>query len=216
MVSQKKVGEFIMGQYYLGYVKHGENKIKVFNNRVDGEWTGLKLMEHSYWLNSYVGNVVNDLFYNKGQVCWVGDYYNEDDYSQINCDDKETVKTIGQMVWSETKGRKQLNCTRTKVRYLFNCLIVNHTKKLIIVCDDYYNQNKWLEKWEDEEWEECIHPLPLLTCSASHSGGSYRGINHNECGSWFNDEIEIVLRWELEELTKKGYQTVMYEFSERS
>ena len=73
-----------MGQYYLGYVNHN-GKHKVFDNHVDKDWQGLKLMEHSWWLNSMVGNVVNDLFYNKGQVCWVGDYYAEEDYAQINC-----------------------------------------------------------------------------------------------------------------------------------
>lgn len=204
-----------MGQYYLGYVNRN-GKVKVFDNKVDGEWTGLKLMEHSYWLNSFVGNVVNDLFYNKGNVCWVGDYYDENNYEQINCEDKETVKTIGEMVWGKGKKAKpKKECTSAKVRYLHNCLIVNHTKKLIIVCDDYYKQNSWLEKWDNEEWEQCVHPLPLLTCTANHSGGSYYGVNKEECGSWFNDEIEVVLCWELEDLLKNGYKTIMYEFSEK-
>lgn len=203
-----------MGQYYLGYVNHN-GKHKVFDNRVDGEWTGLKLMEHSWWLNSLVGNVVNDLFYNKGQVCWVGDYYAEDDYSQVNCG-KELVKAIGEFVWGngDCEEPKKTKCTCKKVRYLNNCLIVNHTKREILICDDYFEHSKYLEKWQDEEWEECIHPLPLLTCSASHSGGSYYGINRDQCGIWFNDVIEIVLRWELDNLLKKGYTTVMFEFRE--
>ena len=202
-----------MGQYYLGYINR-KNKIKVFDNKVDGEWTGLKLMEHSWWLNSMVGNVVNDLFYNKGQVCWVGDYYDEQDYSQVNCD-KETVKTIGEYVWKDENDKPRMTkCSSKKVRYLTNCLIVNHTKKQIIVCDDYFEHNKYLEKWQDEEWFECIHPLPLLTCSASHSGGSYYGINKEDCGIWFNDVIEIVLGWELGKLLGKGYTKVMFEFKE--
>ena len=199
-----------MGQYYLGYVNHN-GKMKVFDNHVDGDFTGLKLMEHSWWFNSMVGNVVNDLFYNKGQVCWVGDYYAEDDYSQVNCG-KELVKAIGEFVWND--DNKNTKCTRKKVRYLNNCLIVNHTKKQVLVCDDYFNKNKYLEKWDDEEWEECIHPLPLLTCSANHSGGSYYGINKEDCGIWFNDVIEIVLSWELNNLLKKGYAKVMFEFKE--
>ena len=56
-----------MGQYYLGYVNHN-GKTKVFNNRVDKDWQGLKLMEHSWWLNSMVGNVVNDLFYKRKRL----------------------------------------------------------------------------------------------------------------------------------------------------
>ena len=204
-----------MGQYYLACVRRKE-KNKVFDNHVDGDWQGLKLMEHSWWLNSMVGNVVNDLFYNKGRLCWVGDYYSEDDYAQVNCD-KEIVKSIGEFTWGNGnhKEPKRVKCTRKKVRYLTNCLIVNHTKKKILVCDDYFEKNKYLEKWDGEEWFECIHPLPLLTCSASHSGGSYYGINKDDCGIWFNDEIEIVLRWELGDLLNNGYSQVMFEFDER-
>ena len=200
-----------MGQYYLGYVNHN-GKTKVFDNHVDGDFTGLKLMEHSWWLNSMVGNVVNDLFYNKGQVCWVGDYYDEEDYAQVNCG-KEVVKAIGDYVY-QLKEKDYTKCTRKKVRYLYNCLIVNHTKKQIIVCDDYFEHNKTLQKWKDEEWFECIHPLPLLTCSANHSGGSYYGTNRAQCGIWFNDVIEIVLAWELDDLLKNGYTKVMFEFKE--
>jgi len=203
-----------MGQYYLGYVNHN-GKQKVFDNRVDGSWSGLKLMEHSWWLNSYVGNVVNDLFYNKGNVCWVGDYYAEEDYTQINCG-KELVKAIGEYVWGNGDNEEPIKTksTRKKVRYLYNCLIVNHTKKQVLKCDEYFKNNKFVETWDNEEWESCIHPLPLLTCSANHSGGSYYGINQDQCGIWFNDEIEIVLIWDLEELLKNGYEEVMFFFKE--
>lgn len=200
-----------MGQYYLGYVNHN-GKQKVFDNAIDGSFTGLKLMEHSWWLNSMVGNIVNDLFYHKGQVCWVGDYYAEDDYSQVNCG-KELVKAIGEYVWN-MEEQDYTKCTRKKVRYLTNCLIVNHTKKQILVCDDYFEHNKYLEKCGNEEWFECIHPLPLLTCSANHSGGSYYGINKEDCGTWFNDVIEVVLSWELKNLIKQGYTTIMFAFNE--
>lgn len=201
-----------MGQYYLGYVKHNNN-IKVFDNRVDKVYYGLKLMEHSYYFNNYVSNVVNDLFYNKGKVCWVGDYYDDDNYAQTNCKDKEIVKAIGEAVWSEERIEAS-KCTKKKVRFLNNCLLVNHTKKEILVCDDYFECNKYLEKWNDDEWTECIHPLPLLTCSASHSGGSYYGTNQDDCGIWFNDVLEVVLYDEIDKLTKKGYKTVMFEFKE--
>lgn len=203
-----------MGQYYLGYVCRN-GKQKVFDNKVDGDWNGLKLMEHSYWINGICGNVVNDLFYNKGQVCWVGDYYDEDDYSQVNCG-KELVKAIGEYVWRDGNDRSYYTkTTRKKVRLLNHCLLVNHTKKELIVCDDYYEQNKWLEKWNNEVWTQCIHPLPLLTCSASHSGGSYYGTDFNACGTWFNDVIEVVLDWELTNLLDKGYKQVMYHFTEK-
>lgn len=200
-----------MGQYYKAYTKHFGNKPKVFDNKVDGDWNGLTLMEHSYYYNSYVGNVVNDLFYNKGKVCWVGDYYDENDYAQVNCD-KEIVKKIGKDTW-DNDDLYLVDSHKCNVRYLNNCLIVNHTKKLIIVCDKYYKANVY-KRYGIEEWDECIHPLPLLTCSANHSGGSYYGINQHLCGTWFNDEIEVVLLWDINNLIDQGYQIVEYIFRE--
>lgn len=201
-----------MGQYYLGYVRHDYMKPRVFSNKVDGDYNGLKLMEHSWWRNRYVGNVVNDLFYNKGRVCWVGDYYDDDDYAQVNCDDRETVKAIGESVWKNEKN--QIGSHKYKVRFLDGCLLVNHTKKEFIVCDDYYEQNKFIEHWNGKDYPCCIHPLPLLTCSASHSGGSYRGSHADRCGIWFNDEIEVVLDDEIDSLKEQGYSERLFEFKE--
>lgn len=204
-----------MGQYYLGCVKHNDNDIKVFDNYVDEEYEGLKLMEHSYCSNDYVGNVVKDLFYNKGQVCWVGDYYDENDYAQINCKDKEIVKAVGEAVWGEGTKIERYPCTKKKVRYLNNCLLVNHTKKQYLEFNEYFEQNKYLESYEGNEWISCIHPLPLLTCTASHSGGSYHGKNQDKCGIWFNDMLEVMLYWEVNELKKLEYKEVMFEFCEK-
>lgn len=204
-----------MGQYYLGYVKHNK-QVKVFDNKVDGEWMGLKLMEHSYWRNSFVGQVVNDLFYNKGRVCWVGDYYDEDNYSQVNCD-KETVKKIGGIVWCDDDKSpiKKIEGTKANSRSLVDCLLVNHTKKVYINGNKYYEKNKWFEEWQGKKYPWCIHPLPLLTCSASHSGGSYYGINNDLCGTWFNDLLEVVEDWDEEDLIKNGYVEFEPTFSER-
>ena len=203
-----------MGQYYLGYVNHNE-KHKVFDNHVDGDFTGLKLMEHSWWLNSMVGNVVNDLFYNKGQVCWVGDYYDECDYAQVNCD-KEIVKKIGDLVWDEKSDTKRIKGTSRNFRSLADCLLVNHTKKVYINCNKYYENNKWFENWEGKQYPWCINPLPLLTCSASHSGGSYYGINKELCGTWFNDELEVIDEYGEEDLIQKDYVEFEPKFSERA
>ena len=200
-----------MGQYYSPYVKHNST-VRVFDNQIDEDWQGLKLMEHSYWGNRYVGQVINDIYYNKGNVCWVGDYYDEDNYSQVNCD-RETVKTIGDYVWNE--HTKHIKGTRKNSRGLANCLLVNHTKKCFIDCDEYYEKNKWFETWEGKDYPWCINPLPLLTCSASHSGGSYYGINKELCGTWFNDLIEVVDDFEEKSLIEKGYTKFEPTFSER-
>ncbi len=204
-----------MGQYYLGYVNHN-GKIKVFDNKVDVEYNGLKLMEHSYWKNNYVGQVVNDLFYNKGRACWVGDYYDEDDYSQVNCNNKELVKSIGWLVWDEKSKIKKTEGTKHNARRLTECILVNHTKRLYIVCKKYFENNKWIETYDGVDYEWCIHPLPLLTCSGNHSGGSYYGINQDLCGTWFYDELEVVYDYEEEDLkTLLEYKEFEPRFSER-
>ena len=204
-----------MGQYYSPYVQRGKT-FKVFDNHVDGDWQGLKLMEHSWWRNQYVGNVINEIFYKKAHVCWVGDYYAEDDYRQANCQDKEIVKEIGSTTWGND-GKpepKRIKCTKARSRSLTNYLLVNHTKHEFINGNEYYEHNKVLEKWNDEEWFSCVNPLPLLTCSASHSGGSYYGINKEQCGIWFNDVLEVVEDWDEKSLLEKGYKKVMFEFKE--
>lgn len=200
-----------MGQYYLAYVRKEGKKPVVFDNTCGGEWNGLKLMEHSWWLNDIVGNVVNNLFYNKAHVCWVGDYYGEDDYRQVNCS-KDKVKEIGDYVWNEAT-KKRISKFKN-VRYLTNCLIVNHTKKLYVNCDNYFERSKVKEEYEGQTYFQCIHPLPLLTCSANHSGGSYGGTCEESCGTWFNDEIEVVLSWEEKFLKNIGYTELEVKFKE--
>ena len=202
-----------MGQYYIPYIERN-GRGKKFSNKVDGEWTGLKLMEHSYNHNCYVGQVVNDLFYNKGRVCWVGDYYYEDDYDQVNCSDKALVKLIGELVWNEDSKLKEIKSTKKHVRFLDGCYLVNHTKHEFIDFDDYFKKNQIEEEWEGEIFHYCIHPLPLLTCTASHSGGCYEGINKDLCGIWFNDELEVVLYDTAHELEEQGYMKRDFEFRE--
>lgn len=200
-----------MRQYYLAYVAKEGKKPVVFSNYCGREYNGLKLMEHSWWLNDVVGNVVNNLFYNKAHVCWVGDYYDEDDYRQVNCS-KDKVQEIGDYVWKEAT-KKRISKLKN-VRYLTNCLIVNHTKKLYVNCDNYFERSKVEDKWEGKTYFQCIHPLPLLTCSANHSGGSYYGINKDKCGTWFNDEIGVVLSWEEKFLKNIGYTELEVKFKE--
>ena len=202
-----------MGQYYLPYVKTG-NKIKVFDNKVDGDYNGLKLMEHSYWLNRFVGNVVNELYYNKSRVCWVGDYYDECLGEQPNCDDDELILRIGKRVWSD-KAKIEESHANNSVS-LDHLILVNHTKKIFIVGDNYYHRNKWMETWDNKPFAWCVHPLPLLTCTSSHAGGSYYGINKDLCGTWFYDLLEVVDENDLDDLEEKGYIEFKVEFTEKS
>lgn len=201
-----------MGQYYKAYCKTG-NAVKVFDNKVDGEFNGLKLMEHSYFNNRVVGNIINYLYNNPSHVCWVGDYYNENDYEQTNCKDKEVVKKIGERVWNR-ENSSNVKCSEKSHLPSNGKALVNHTKREFIDLDRYFKACKWVEEWDGKKYDWCIHPLPLLTCSASHSGGSYYGVNTCFCGIWFNDIIEVVDKEQIKELKNKGYENKLYYFME--
>ena len=63
-----------MGQYYRAILgdAYGLNCM-VFDRSVDGEYTLAKLMEHSWWKNSFVNSFSEQIYKCKSRVCWVGD-----------------------------------------------------------------------------------------------------------------------------------------------
>ena len=74
-----------MGQYYmpiLGNVYGGQ--CKVFDRSVNGEYTFAKLLEHSWWQNTFVNAFSAFLYNNPSRVCWVGDYATEHDDFNLN------------------------------------------------------------------------------------------------------------------------------------
>ena len=63
-----------MGQYYYGVILEKDKKtVKawIYSHEYD---TGLKLMEHSYLLNKFVGAFESQLVDNIQRVVWAGDY----------------------------------------------------------------------------------------------------------------------------------------------
>ena len=171
-----------MGQYYFGYVNHN-GKHKVFDNHVDNDWQGLKLMEHSWYLNPMVNAISEKLYYSPSQIAWVGDY----------AEDSNLYK----YAYPKSKKYEMLHKTEFTLngRYL-----VNHTKKLILDCWEYL---KTCMKENEDGWVP--HPLPLLTALGNgRGGGDYRGINEDKIGCWAWDLLEIV-EWEtMKDYIKQG------------
>ena len=66
----------------LGNVYGGQ--CKVFDRSVNGEYTFAKLLEHSWWNNTFVNAFSAFLYNNPGRVCWVGDYATEPDDFKLN------------------------------------------------------------------------------------------------------------------------------------
>ena len=184
-----------MGQYYNAVLKINGEK-EVFSIYVDGKFVGCKLMEHSYWDNSFVLAIASKFWRTKGQLAWVGDYADEDDFNW---------NTEFEDAWSNiARADLSYNGFRLEGKYL-----INHTKKIFIDLDEY---KKLLEK---ENW--IINPLSLLTAVGNGKGGGDFGdeqVGAKMVGSWTWDIIEItdqdLYDWKYNMKTK-SYDAILKE-----
>jgi hypothetical protein len=195
-----------MGQYYKPI------------NIEDNKWlyshdygNGLKLMEHSWVGNDFVGAVMKLLSpgqpWYKKPIVWAGDYYGEDiediedntdleEGKEINyyfrCDDNNKIKPLGIMSPEEQK----------------RALIVNHTTKEYVRCGccPEGSKGRWNEGMQ-------VHPLPLLTALGNgRGGGDYyeQYPDYDKVGSWA--ECEISVEFEIPD----GYTELIMGFIEET
>lgn len=157
-----------MGQYYKPI------------NLESGQWlyshdygNGLKLMEHSWIGNRFVGAVMKLMlpggrWYQK-PIVWCGDYYNEEgkeDYYDQAADDK---KIRPQESLSEQEQLK--------------AVLINHTTKEYVVYSKIPGEDGWR-----------INPLPLLTALGNGRGGGdyYDNLpDSNKVGIWAKHILSI-------------------------
>lgn len=204
-----------MGQYYYPTLIDEDKKLHVFySHQYDN---GLKLMEHSYVGNNFVNAVVSQIVDNPMKVAWIGDYSND----------------WGGDPYEEKLPRKEFmplyRCVMARKKYehpepirqdieSISGYLVNHTQKLVLDLKAYVVANKWREAWKDrltgeiEEYDMCVHPLPLLTaCGNGRGGGDYYDCHpdYDKVGTWAFDRIQLI--------TEKpdGYAEVTYHFTER-
>jgi len=164
-----------MGQYYKPISI--EKKQYVYSHDYDN---GLKLMEHSWIGNNFVG-VVEDLIAEGGawhgdRIVWAGDYA-----------DNEKNRKNNLFSMTDTKKGLRINPTPTKNKYRF---VLNldtkefvDTKK-IPLSDVYVDEN-------GKEWPFQVHPLPILTCEGNGRGG---GDFHKEdplVGKWARNRVSV-------------------------
>lgn len=167
-----------MGQYYKAVVETKDD-INVFSPWDFGD--GFKLMEHSYIGNDFVEHVSYMIYKNPSKVYWMGDYANYDDLF-----DREEVQSLYGIAWeTENCQNDGSDLQALRVKNLFLC---NHTKKLAIPMDIYYQLNL-----PDSYGWGVIHPLPLLTAVGNGRGGGdyHNGTNLDLVGSWAGDEISF-------------------------
>lgn len=170
-----------MGQYYKPVLKQ-DGIIKVFSMDVIGDdgWNGAKLMEHSWWDNSFLRAIGSKLYKKRGQVSWVGDYSDYDSYKKL------TRKTFKEVSYSKIWGNEALpehSIEPSEFRF-DNKFICNHTKKKYLDLKYYYEDS------DADGW--CINPLSLLTALGNGAGGGdYAGDFEDVVGTWAWDEISI-------------------------
>jgi len=178
-----------MGQYYRPMILDSKKGTPVIFAYSHDFGCGLKLMEHSWMLNGFVGAFEKMLVNNPQPVVWGGDYADEEPNGENLYSMCEKANKI-----SPSEDAKALP---KKFKYL-----INHDKKVFV------DKTKTPA---NDGWQ--IHPLPLLTCEGNlRGGGDYRSDNGaNYVGSWSRDKIGVTTK---KSDIPKDFKEIIPNFSE--
>ncbi len=172
-----------MGQYYKPIFLNEKNKPTAFVYSHDFG-SGLKLMEHSWMNNDFVGFVERQLAIQPQKIVWAGDYADGEGDKEENL--YELSDSVGRLTHNDEVENKYLHefgygkgSTR-KRKYLIN-----------------FNKMEFIDKSKtplnSDGWQ--IHPLPLMTCEGNgRGGGDFRGVESSLLGRWSRDRIGVVSR----------------------
>lgn len=220
-----------MGQYFHPVIL-AENKKTVLKWMYSHDYgSGLKLMEHSYLKNDFVGAFESLLIGNPQHVVWAGDYADEE-YTEKQTrpeTEYEFKRRQEQNVGKHLRPKKitenvEVNiymlCEKSlkvnpkagtvKERYL-----VNHDKKQYIDKRKVPATAYYYEAETDKTWSYKIHPLPLMTCEGNDRGGGDFHINPDKeqgctslIGTWARDLISV------ESKVPEGYTEIIFNLTE--
>jgi hypothetical protein len=163
-----------MGQYYKPISI--EKKQYVYSHDYGN---GLKLMEHSWLSNGFVG-VVEDLIaeggaWNGDRIVWAGDYADEE---------KNRKSNLFSLTEPE-KCRIRPEPTENKYRYVINMDTKEYVDKTKIPVSDVYTED------DGKEWPYVIHPLPILTCEGNGRGGGDLHKESDLVGKWARNRVTV-------------------------
>ena len=203
-----------MGQYYLAYVRGEEERVfcpqnaiymtkngiksakdignVVWSDEGPNSWgynfSGLKLMEHSWLENDFVNGVLESIWENPCNVAWVGDYATE-----MNDFDGHYTKEVYKTVWGD--GHDESECPFDEVPTTHrDGYVLNLDKGVYIDLRRYASVAGFKSKWSEGIW--IVHPLPILTCIGNgRGGGDYHGTCMDMVGSWAMDRIVFTEDW---------------------
>jgi hypothetical protein len=221
-----------MGQYYKPIILN-EDKKPIAYAYSHSFGSGLKLMEHSWMKNDFVGFIERILFNTSNRIVWAGDYADEDikltedQIKEIFNENKEFYKTPEEQEAFILKIREEgINMYDYASRFAHE---ISHGQEV----KDKYNHNfdfadpkkcKYLINYDKKEfvdkkktpldndgWQ--IHPLPLLTCEGNgRGGGDFRGDDpRGMIGRWSRDKIGVVSR---KADIPKGFREIGFNLSE--
>lgn len=193
-----------MGQSYsIATSDKANGKIICHSIQVKGnDYTGVKLLEHSYYNNDTMNAVCAFLFHNPTYIAWVGDYSNDDERAP-----EFLRKMLYKACWGGEGKKEDWDKVEKSDKWKF---LVNHSKRMYIDLEKHFDVSH-----EDDTWSSggyiCIHPLSLLVSVGNGmGGGDYHTnyVNYDKTGSWAWDKISI------EEEVPKNYKEVVCPFVE--
>ena len=221
-----------MGQYYKPIILD-EKKVKPkFTAYTHDFGCGLKLMEHSWMKNSFVGFIERQLINNPQPIVWAGDYADDEDLTRVKLNrtqlnniaadygcSVDELKEKGLNLYDIANATAITLTLDKPVEDVYNHdfnlsvgkrfkYLVNHDKKEFV--------DKTKVPIDNDGWQ--IHPLPLLTCEGNdRGGGDYRinetvekKCNTNLIGYWSRDNVSV----ESRKSDFKGYKEIIFDLVE--
>jgi len=176
-----------MGQYYHAVLERN-GKRQVAMPVVNGDWQGLKLMEHSWFRNSFMSVIAKKLLKKPTRVIWCGDYAEDVELQALN-PELNLDNTYN------SKKAKGVTCKNINLDILKGKYLVNHDKKVYIDLDRYSLIAEEFNKGTG--WESYVaNPISILTAVGNdRGGGDYYSGDRTTCfehvGTWAYDLISI-------------------------
>jgi hypothetical protein len=211
-----------MGQYYKPILLKEDKKTPIGFAYSHDFGSGLKLMEHSWMKNDFVGFIESLLTKNapfhKTPIVWAGDYADQEPFESIPqtvidalVEDGyklEEIQLHGVDLYSIASHSAPKLIPNTHKIEDFKLLpiakakyLVNHDKKQFV--------DKTKVPSDSDGWR--IHPLPLLTCEGNgRGGGDFRG-ESELVGSWARDIISVESK---KADIPKGYTELIFDLVE--
>ena len=176
-----------MGQYYH-VVLQKENfemefydlQTKSFTGDNFDCYTGLKLMEHSWWGCCFMSVIGKKLSEGPCRLAWVGDYAKDDECEKFGFKHSDVWGDIDKIKFEKPDEPKDFSLDDYKY-------LLNRTKGVALDLKSYK------EKSESDGW--VINPISLLTAIGNgRGGGDYHDCypNFDKVGSWAFDELQLV------------------------